>query len=259
VSWRSTTSKSTFTSARSYEHEVLFYAYSTTPYSTQLIPGAFQCDLPACYADTNLLDEQGFYGSANEKSVGFGTYDPDLVVVGQVYTAYMQTDKTTASSGMYKVTAQIGTVYARDPNSVNSEDTDILQPFSSGYLAPRQSSWRTEFEPNDSGGAYADLLNLGQWGTGWISSTTDQDFWKITPATSRNYRIVAKVANVNPSDYDIEIQNSSGTGIATGNKGANQDESIDIFLTAGQTYYIRVYSLSGSSTTKSYSVVYNGI
>lgn len=88
--------------------------------------------------------------------------------------------------------------------------------------------------------------------TGFISSTSDKDFFKFDlPANKK-----VKVDMTGPSgvDYDLYLVNSSGTTL-TSSEGSTASESLTYTNgTTAKTVYIRVQSYSGSSTSSGYTL-----
>lgn len=103
------------------------------------------------------------------------------------------------------------------------------------------------FEPNNTQST-ASAIALGSTiTTANLHASTDIDFFKFTLSSGSNVNI--ELSNI-PSgcDYDLQLLNNSGTVLASSAKGSNKDESISISISSG-TYYIKVYSFSGSSNT----------
>lgn len=75
----------------------------------------------------------------------------------------------------------------------------------------------------------------------------DVDYYKFVPSTSRNYTISTSASS---TDIDGEIFNSSGGLVVSDLSTANF--SVSVFMSAGSTYYIRLYDYK--DTTNDYSL-----
>lgn len=110
----------------------------------------------------------------------------------------------------------------------------------------------SESESNNTFGT-ANSLTLGTEMNGKISSTSDVDYFSFSVSNGQ-------VINVNfadiPSgcDYDIKLYNSSQTEVGSSTKGGNSNEYIKHTASSSGTYYVKVYSYSGSSTSYSYAL-----
>ena len=87
---------------------------------------------------------------------------------------------------------------------------------------------------------------------GYISTTSDVDWWRIRFSYSGHTNFW--LGNI-PSncDYDLRLYSSNGTtllGSSTGSGSAN--ELITYTVTKNTTYYIKISSYAGSSTTQKY-------
>lgn len=98
----------------------------------------------------------------------------------------------------------------------------------------------------------ADTISDDYDGYGLINYPSDIDYWKITFPYSGTANFY--LGNV-PSncDYNINLYSSNGTTLlkSSTNSGTSS-ELLTCQVTAGTTYYVRVYSASGSSTTSYY-------
>lgn len=108
------------------------------------------------------------------------------------------------------------------------------------------------YEPNDSiGAAYG--ASIGSTYTAYIGTSGDQDFYRVTATCDGTLNVSMSV----PSglDYDVELQNSSGSVLAGSYKGAGTAESFSATVSNNTTYYMRVYGYSGAnSSSSSYSL-----
>ena len=89
-------------------------------------------------------------------------------------------------------------------------------------------------------------------GYGLVNSPSDIDYWKITFSYSgtANFYLGNVPSNCN---YNINLYSSDGTTLLrSGTNSGTSYELLTCQVTAGSTYYVRVYSASGSSTTSYY-------
>lgn len=107
-----------------------------------------------------------------------------------------------------------------------------------------------ETESNNSI-ANANTISLSTDLYGTISSTSDQDWYKFTPKTSGTYNIGLLGIPQN-ADYDMALYKSSSSNCLKVASSKNRYESISYSLVANTTYYIKIYSVSGFSTTEKY-------
>jgi len=82
---------------------------------------------------------------------------------------------------------------------------------------------------------------------GYIGTSTDQDYFKITVAAGRT----VKVSMTGPAkDYDLYLLSSSGTTLKTSaNVGATESVTYTNSGTTAATYYIKVIAFGGAYTT----------
>jgi Zn-dependent metalloprotease len=82
---------------------------------------------------------------------------------------------------------------------------------------------------------------------GYIGTSTDQDYFKITVAAGRT----VKVSMTSPAkDYDLYLLSSSGTTLKTSaNVGATESVTYTNTGTTAATYYIKVIAFGGAYTT----------
>lgn len=100
--------------------------------------------------------------------------------------------------------------------------------------------------------ATANSMTLSTTMTGTISSSGDQDWFKFTTTSKGVYRIGLSNIPAN-ADYDLALFDANSKIIA--NSGtSNKYESICTSLNASTTYYIKVFSANGYSTTVKYQL-----
>ena len=124
--------------------------------------------------------------------------------------------------------------------SVTVSNADGTQTSSSATLTVTAipSSNSDPYEPNDNSTAAATLAT-GQIAQGYISSTSDVDWFKITVATSGMLNVSLSVpAQV---DYDLELYGPDGTWVAGSYNNAGLSENISYNAATTGNYYVRVY------------------
>ncbi len=108
----------------------------------------------------------------------------------------------------------------------------------------------TESESNNTA-LTADLTADDNNNYGTISSGTDEDWWKVTFSTGG--MVTFWLGDI-PSncDYDMElyIGDEAFSCIAYSERGVGLHEQIKANVKAGVTYYIRVYTVSGTSSSQ---------
>jgi len=106
-------------------------------------------------------------------------------------------------------------------------------------------------EPNNTQ-ATAGTIVSGTTYKALIANSTDNDYYKITLASSGNIAISLTTL---PFDYDLQLLNSAGTVVASSANGSTTSESINYAAAAG-TYTIRVFGYNGAfSATSCYTLV----
>ena len=103
------------------------------------------------------------------------------------------------------------------------------------------------FEPNDTRPEAADLGVVGDRSEANLSihASANDDFYRFVPAVSGNLTVRINFTH-SAGDLDMTLLNSSGQQIGFSN-GTAGTESITRAVTAGQTYYVRVYGYSGAT------------
>jgi Bacterial Ig domain len=109
----------------------------------------------------------------------------------------------------------------------------------------------TETEFNGSI-ASANALGAATTITGFVSSASDKDFFKLVLPAGKKIRV--DMAGPSGADYDLYLVSSTGAGLAA-SEGATASESLSYTNgSASRTVYIKVQSYSGSSTSAGYSL-----
>lgn len=80
---------------------------------------------------------------------------------------------------------------------------------------------------------------------GLISTTTDNDWYKVTLASAGTLTVTLGTL---PGDYDVKLFNSSQTQVGISQNGGTTSETINYSAAAG-TYYIQVYGYNGANST----------
>jgi hypothetical protein len=122
----------------------------------------------------------------------------------------------------------------------------------SSYYLLRAKNYPTtlsgdKYEPNNATTAATSISSNAIITDANIHATSDNDYFMFTVSATSSVTI--QLSNI-PSgcDYDLELYDSSNTRKANSTAGSNNPESIAISLTSG-TYYIKIYSYQGSSTS----------
>ena len=118
-------------------------------------------------------------------------------------------------------------------------------------LAPCNATYDASAMNNDAL-ASAVLIPLNTNVNGTISSSTDVDYYKfqISKTGTATISLSTLVAN-----YDVFLQNGSGTTLASGTKTSNKSESFTYTFNSTGTYYLKVAGVRGvNSTTSCYTL-----
>lgn len=109
----------------------------------------------------------------------------------------------------------------------------------------------TEVEPNNTI-ATANVLGSKTSASGFISSTTDKDYFRVDlPA---NKKIKVDMSGPSGVDYDLYLVSSSGAGLAS-SEGTTASESLTFTNGASaRTVYIKVLSYSGFNAASAYTL-----
>jgi hypothetical protein len=108
----------------------------------------------------------------------------------------------------------------------------------------------TAFEPNESR-ATAATINIGGVDTAAITTTADNDYFKIT--TTRRGTIVFTLAGVPGKDYDMSAFNSNGNRIGL-SETPTPNETITLNNRPAGTYFVRVYGYNGANSNSCYTI-----
>lgn len=232
------------------EVQTVFYNYDGKAWSKDAA-SSYQSNLPNSYLDTQAFD------GSDEINYAVGTFYPIKLTAETWYYATITLSSTSSTGSRYKIEFQ-DSYKAGGVNSkwsVFSESLSRVIPFHTNFYSPGYMTFKYEWENNGTMNAAADALNLGQWGAGTMSSSSDVDYWDFNVGSGRTVKLWLEIPpQLSSVDYELKLYNNSGTLIASSTKGAGQDESISTWLAAGH-YYIKVYSYSGSNSQINYQVI----
>ncbi|MEW6368828.1 MAG: hypothetical protein AB1714_29720 [Acidobacteriota bacterium] len=113
-----------------------------------------------------------------------------------------------------------------------------------------------ETESNNSR-TYANLVSTsGTTVTGYISTSSDVDYFKVVIPTKKTLSVSVVVPATTSIDYDVKLYDSSGYYLTGSEKDAGQNESFTYYNSSSysKTVYIKVYPYSGYSTTQPYKM-----
>lgn len=108
-----------------------------------------------------------------------------------------------------------------------------------------------ETEPNGSTSSANVISTSGTTVTGYIGSSTDVDYFKVTVPGYKTLTVDLTVPST--KDYDVKLYNSSGTLLASGTNGTGQPEHVTWTnpYSTSRVVYIRVYGYNGAYSTTS--------
>ena len=119
-----------------------------------------------------------------------------------------------------------------------------------GCQAPSGTGCASAYEPNESLSAAA-AVSTNTALSAAITTTTDQDWFKVTLASASNFNIsLTGLAG----DYDLVLYNSAGTQLAISQNGGTTSESITTTNSAAGTYYVKVFGYNGANSATCYSL-----
>ncbi|MGQ9751442.1 MAG: M4 family metallopeptidase [Thermoanaerobaculaceae bacterium] len=107
----------------------------------------------------------------------------------------------------------------------------------------------TETEPNGSRSSANVISTSGTTVTGYIGSSSDNDYFKVTVPGLKTLTVDLTVPST--KDYDVKLYNSSGTVLASGTNSTGQPEHVTWYnsSSSSQVVYIRVYGYNGAYST----------
>lgn len=112
----------------------------------------------------------------------------------------------------------------------------------------------SESEANNSIST-ANSITANSMKYGYLSSTSDTDYYAFEAKVSGYYDITLSVPTGSGCNYDFALYDSTRMLTNTvASASAGVSEITRKYIAAGNTYYIKVYSSSGYSTTKPYTL-----
>ncbi|MEI6072576.1 MAG: leucine-rich repeat protein [Verrucomicrobiae bacterium] len=131
------------------------------------------------------------------------------------------------------------------------------EPDGSAFYLVSATPATDPYEPNNTSPT-ATPLSAGQTVQGYISNTTDEDWFKIVVTGTSQLNINLSVPA--GCDYDLELYGPNATWVAGSYENRGLSESISYSATTPGTYWIRVYGYpegNGSfSTSQAYALSY---
>lgn len=108
-----------------------------------------------------------------------------------------------------------------------------------------------ETEPNGTTSSANVISTSGTTVTGYIGSSTDVDYFKVTVPGYKTLTVDLTVPS--NKDYDVKLYNSSGRLLASGTNGTGQPEHVTWYNSASSSrvVYIRVYGYNRAYSTTS--------
>lgn len=116
--------------------------------------------------------------------------------------------------------------------------------FQSQFTTVTPAACNSNYEPNESRAAAA-TIPANTTITATIGTTSDLDYYTLTTSVTSNF--VVSLTNL-ADDYDLVMQNSSGTQIGISENGGTTSESITLNSLAAGTYYFYVYGYGGANS-----------
>lgn len=146
-----------------------------------------------------------------------------------------------------------GTYYIkyRYPNvsSGRFDDTFIIN-------VAQQGPGQDTYEPNNTI-LTAKSVNPGNSYISYISSSSDIDYYKLTPDKDGEISITLDIPS--SVDYEMDIYNESGIQVGESSNGTGIAEHIDFEVSASKSYYIKITGFSGQFSTSPYTLTLSNI
>ncbi|WP_145333991.1 S8 family serine peptidase [Paenibacillus xylanexedens] len=146
-----------------------------------------------------------------------------------------------------------GTYYIkyRYPNvsSGRFDDTFIIN-------VAQQGPGQDTYEPNNTI-LTAKGVNPGNSYISYISSSSDIDYYKLTPDKDGEISITLDIPS--SVDYEMDIYNESGIQVGESSNGTGIAERIDFEVSASKSYYIKITGFSGQFSTSPYTLTLSNI
>jgi hypothetical protein len=166
----------------------------------------------------------------------------DSSLKGTVTTAPYQLvlDSRTLPNGAHTLVAK-----AFDAAANSAASTDVT------FSVTNAGASVSEVEPNGTI-ATANVLGTATTASGFISTATDKDYFRIDLPANKKIRV--DMSGPSGTDYDLFLVSSSGAGLASSG-GTTSSESLTYTNgSSARTVFIKVQSYSGSSTTTPYTL-----
>lgn len=145
------------------------------------------------------------------------------------------TDFTGSKSGLVQAATDLYGASSAEVSAINSAYAAV------GIGSTAQDT----YEPNNTiTQAYA--INFGQGYNSYIISSSDIDYYKISPTAAG--KITVDLTNL-AGDYDLYLVNSSGTVLAKSENGSTTSESLTYNNATSGSYYIKVAGYNGAYST----------
>jgi PKD repeat protein len=177
---------------------------------------------------------------------------------------YNATDCTSSNLHMVVIVAKSGSTYLiKDPWDVNEPAQS--RTLAAGALGPYTlcgihmyhgsvpPDTCTDDVPNDSFSS-ASVISCGSTNQAKICSSTDTDYYKVTPSSSGTMTFT--LTSPPDQDYDLVVYNGSETQLCSSANGVGVQESCSVSVTGGMTYYAQVIGYNGAySSSEDYTLI----
>lgn len=179
--------------------------------------------------------------------VGPSGVDFDLVIYNSAGTQIGSSAGGTATESVTLNGQVAGTYYAKVFGYNNAVSSTC---YTLTATATAVTNCSTVYEPNETQAAAA-TIPLATTISAAISSSTDQDYFKVTTTSVGTYQFA--LAGPSGVDYDLNVYNSSGTLIGSG-AGSTATETVSIANLAVGTYTIQVFGYNGANSATCYTL-----
>lgn len=179
--------------------------------------------------------------------VGPSGVDFDLVIYNSAGTQIGSSAGGTATESVTLNGQVAGTYYAKVFGYNNAVSSTC---YTLTATATSVTNCSTAYEPNESLAAAA-TIPLTTTISAAISSSTDQDYFKVTTTSVGTYQFA--LAGPSGVDYDLNVYNSAGTLIGSG-AGSTATENVSIANLAVGTYTVRVFGYNGANSATCYTL-----
>jgi hypothetical protein len=176
---------------------------------------------------------------------GVGAYLVDYKAASSATWIRAATATTTTSVSITGLTA--GTLYDWRVQSICATTSS---QFAQAQFTTAAAGCATAFEPNESTAAAA-TISLGAANQAAITTSTDNDYFRITTTTTSNNTF--SLAGPGGVDFDMNIFNSAGTQIGSGT-GSTATETLTLSSQPAGTYFIRIFGYNGATSASCYTI-----